>query len=558
MDVKTAWLKPPAKSGGLDHLGIQQTPIRIFSTLLPGLTVVTERVACYSFYPWLVWAYLEEKDKLGLDFVTTLRRAECLFTLIAEHHARSREEHVALHSRGLVGRFSLTPALGEDAPRPIPLADLAALRKDNEGSYFKNRYGGLGQYYLGPMRELGILDRNGEEVVCSEDVGVPLARAFEARVDKAAFFKVLRRGTVDERDLEKLAAFCPCALAGHDAEREALVDVLLARKDSPTESDRLRRQTFLLLLDLASQRGEAASTELDLAFKAACLTESLDNATPWKIPDGWKQTRRAWAVYERGDELSVAVLGVFWVVLCLLDHQDGNAASSRAAGGLVEALARKSLGKTARLKVHEAVATASSTLPRLSDWQAPGHEFQRAIEVWSTARQQELSKCLAASADVLLALAARHASPQPYLDVAIPPDYLSYYPLNLLSFQQRLESDWKDLSVAEWLADLASAWGIEAHLRVALRKLHGESIDTFLVYPTDEGIKRREDSDPPRPGFTASRVDRAVRFLVDLGLATWDMGRAGDDPDEDSGATPTGWVARITPRGREILEALRG
>ena len=299
MDVRTAWLKPPAKSGGLDHLGIQQTPIRIFSTLLPGLTVVTDRVACYSFYPWLVWAYLEEKATLGLDFVTALRRAECLFTLIAEHHARSRDEHVALHSRGLVGRFSLTPALAADAPRPIPLAELAALRNDNEGSYFKNRYGGLGQYYLGPLRELGILDRNGEEVVCSEDIGVPLAEAFEARVDRAAFFKVLRRGSVGERDLEKLAVFCPCALARHDVERDALLDVLLARKANPTESDRLRRQTFLLLLDLAAQRSETASTELDLAFKAACLTQALDNATPWKIPHGWEQTRRAWAVYER-------------------------------------------------------------------------------------------------------------------------------------------------------------------------------------------------------------------------------------------------------------------
>ena len=83
MDVKTAWLKPPAKSGGLDHLGIQQTPIRIFSTLLPGLTVVTDRVACYTFYPWLVWAFLQEKSMLGIVFVSSLRRADCLFTLFA-------------------------------------------------------------------------------------------------------------------------------------------------------------------------------------------------------------------------------------------------------------------------------------------------------------------------------------------------------------------------------------------------------------------------------------------------------------------------------------------
>src|SRR4051812_40394155 len=57
MDSKTAWLKPPYKAGGIDHLGIQQMPIRIFSTLLPGLTVVTDRISNYSFYPWVAWAY---------------------------------------------------------------------------------------------------------------------------------------------------------------------------------------------------------------------------------------------------------------------------------------------------------------------------------------------------------------------------------------------------------------------------------------------------------------------------------------------------------------------
>ena len=137
MDTKTAWLKPPTKSGGVDHLGTQQTPTRIFSSLLPGLTVATYRIACYSFYPWVVCGYLQEESKLGLDFVTILRRAECLFTLIAEHHANASGEHVALHSLGLVGRRSLTRALAEDATRPIRLADLAALRseKERQGHY---------------------------------------------------------------------------------------------------------------------------------------------------------------------------------------------------------------------------------------------------------------------------------------------------------------------------------------------------------------------------------------------------------------------------------------
>jgi hypothetical protein len=199
-----------------------------------------------------------------------------------------------------------------------------------------------------------------------------------------------------------------------------------------------------------------------------------------------------------------------------------------------------------------------SSLPALANWRASDHEFQRASDVMNAARDDDPGACLAALVDVLLSMGTRHAFPQPYLDAAIPPDYLSYYPLNLVTFQSRLESDWAEMTVGEWLGDLAASWGIEAHLRIALRKLNGESKDTFLVYPTDEGMKRREDSDPPRPGFTASRVDRAVRFMVDLGLARWDMDERNGQASEDSEELLTGWVARITPLGREVLEALRG
>lgn len=53
MDIRTGWVSPPSLAGGLDHLGIQQLPARIFSNLLPGITVVTDRDANYSFYPWV-------------------------------------------------------------------------------------------------------------------------------------------------------------------------------------------------------------------------------------------------------------------------------------------------------------------------------------------------------------------------------------------------------------------------------------------------------------------------------------------------------------------------
>ena len=558
MDVRTAWLKPPSKAGGQDHLGIQQLPTRIFSTLLPGLTVVTDRVSNYSFYPWVVWAHLQDQEQLGLDFVHTLRRAECLLTLIAERHAHLRHEDELLHSRGLVGRNTLVPALHDDAPRPIPLGELAALRSENSNSYFKNRYGGLGQYYLGSLRELGILDRVSERIECSEDIGVPLARALDAQVDRKAFLHVLKHGWAGEKDLDGLASFCPCHLSRHTPERELLIDLLFARNVEPTPADARRRQTLLLLLDLALRRGSVGETALDIAFRAACLTGATDDGSPWAFPEKWRRVQRACATYEQNDELSIGVLGIFWVALRLLDERDGRAESANDVGALVSEVASAALQDQAGLRLDDAIAQKVRSLPPLPNWQDANHEFQRSQAVSSSARETDVTGCLIAALDTLLAIAARHAEEQPYLEVGIPSSYLNDYPLNLSSFHQKVSGEWCALTLSQWVGILAAEWGIEAHLRVALRKLHHESLDTFLLYATDEGICRRQDAAAPLPGFTASRLSRAVQFLIDLGLASWEPPNDAATSDPEGHEYSGVWAARISTLGRDVWETFRG
>ena len=46
------WVKPATPITGLDHLGSAAPCIAIYSTLLPGITNVTDRARYYSFYPW--------------------------------------------------------------------------------------------------------------------------------------------------------------------------------------------------------------------------------------------------------------------------------------------------------------------------------------------------------------------------------------------------------------------------------------------------------------------------------------------------------------------------
>lgn len=553
MDAKTAWLNPPFKAVGIDHLGIQQTPIRIFSTLLPGLTVVTDRVSNYSFYPWVAWAFDQEQDWGGLDFIRVLRRAECLLTLIAEWHAKVCGEDEMTHSRGLVGRNTLAPALHEDASRPIPLGELAAPRLENPRSYFQHEAGGLGQYYLGPLRELGILQRSGTRFEYSDDVGAPLARAFDSRIDRKAFLRVVRRGLVDEKDLDQLKRFCPCYLADHPPERELLIDLLFARKGEPAQPDVYRRQTLLLLLDLASRRAHFGSAPLDAAFRAACLTGAIDDGTSWRVPEPWRAVQRAWATYTRNDWLSIGVLGIFWAALKLLDEQGAQAESTRVIGEFVSQKVKAALGQEAEQGLADIITAKAVSLPPLAQWEAPNHEVQRSFAVRSEARSGNIDGCLRAAVDTLTALAARHLELQPYREIGIPPDYLDDYPLNLSSFQLKLAEDWRTLSLAEWAGVLATDWGLEAHLRVALRKMHYESRDTFLLYVTEEGVRRRLETEAPLPGFTASRLNRAVRFLADLGLVIWEQ---PDDTNDVIAQYSGEWVARISPTGRQLREEL--
>ena len=47
--------------GGRDPLGIQNSSVSIYSTLLPGLNNVTERLRYYGFYCWLLTCMEDRK-----------------------------------------------------------------------------------------------------------------------------------------------------------------------------------------------------------------------------------------------------------------------------------------------------------------------------------------------------------------------------------------------------------------------------------------------------------------------------------------------------------------
>jgi hypothetical protein len=95
---------------------------------------------------------------------------------------------------------------------------------------------------------------------------------------------------------------------------------------------------------------------------------------------------------------------------------------------------------------------------------------------------------VAASLRTLIALASRPgAGANQYADLVFDPGYFRYYPINLQSFAFHCASDWAKMRMDALLRWLLIHWGIGVHLRVALRKLRGQTQSTFRIRPSDRG-----------------------------------------------------------------------
>lgn len=90
MNIATGWVAPVPSVAGQDHLAVQAPCVALYTQLLPGITNVSDRARCYTFYPWLLWAF-ERRYGAGAEarLPRILRRAECLVTLIVARHAHT-------------------------------------------------------------------------------------------------------------------------------------------------------------------------------------------------------------------------------------------------------------------------------------------------------------------------------------------------------------------------------------------------------------------------------------------------------------------------------------
>ncbi len=540
---QTAWVKNSREATGQDQLGLRFFSETIYQDLLPHITNVTSRGRYYSFYPWLIHAVEVRASELkDFSLQMIVRRADCLLTLIGLYHYQISENagNQSFHD-GFVGAKKLNSVLNEmlETRQSVQLSRYAA-EEESPDRYFKNKFGGLGQYYFGPLRDAGILAYNEKgEIHYTEDRGLIIAEAFDESVSGDDFFEILKNDWVSESDLENLQDFCPCRLSENEAEQNALIDFLFARDEIFQHPAWVkRRESLILILDYI-QKSSFHGLEMPLDsssvhnFLSAAYTDALNGDLLWKFDaEQYSETKLLWRQYYAGELLSFAAQSLFWAGITKLVKDDDAVADYRSYGRW---FAEKFISSVEDFDGEDFTAAREEielNLPDITDWKNENHEISLTRQLEQIIRNKSLperrERAVEAAVRILLSLAARWQFEDEKTKASFPVSFssqqLSEYPINLTNLLSFAENDWREMKLDAWLAWLASQWGVETHLMIALRKLQGESLDTFKVFPSEEGLQVKEVIGDKTieeillPGFTSPRLRTTLQILWDLGV----------------------------------------
>ncbi|WP_374453565.1 hypothetical protein [Phenylobacterium sp.] len=514
MQQTIGWVERPLKKIGLDNLGAQQPCVMIYTRLLPGITNVTDRAAYFGFYPWFMRAFERRHPQASeTQFRETLRLADCLMTLVAERHAIACGEDIARHSATCPGRLTLGPVVRDlQHGQTVELGRYADRSDSNPTRYFKNPLGGLGQYYLGPLRDEYTVLRGDPRkgVGYWLENGAPLADAYGAGLDGDLFFAALDAGGVTLGDLDDLAIFCPCSL--HSPAREAAQTALISlflRDRSPHGV--ARGSSLALVLDYLKQRAGAPTEDPVKDFLASCYTGALPEGL-WTTPERLLAARRGWALYARNEMLSLAWSTLFKNALDALDGQPKPFANIDALAAWLVTTPAFQERPTATFD--DLVAADLADAPALDAIADPDHE----LAMWRTLlAANPPSPGEAARLLVRLYCRWRDEPSDAYRELNLPPGTLSGYPLTLNSLRTMATNRWAGLAADDWFEVLVSDV-LVTHQRIAIRKMGQSGEDTLMFRSGDLGFFVHRDLE--QIVETQPRLRQAFQILRDLGLTT--------------------------------------
>ncbi len=249
---------------GLDPLGLQNTSDSTFSILLPGLNNVTGRIRYYSFYCWLLDEY---SKRVGSTNPNEQKK-----------FIRTAEFIIALSSQFYTGDNGSIPGSNyaklEIQNKEIDFYDLNAGIYKPDGTtantYWNFGWGAFGQYYLGSMRDIGIIiNRDDEGDIYTRTnsrldglvSGEMLSKSFALNIHPEKsdiFFESISNGKINEFQLKYLLPDFNLSKVPSGSEEETHLIQLLLQKDYPLRIEEnpseLRKKTISHLLKFSDSK----------------------------------------------------------------------------------------------------------------------------------------------------------------------------------------------------------------------------------------------------------------------------------------------------------------
>lgn len=476
-----------ADKRGLDPLGMQNSGVLLYQSLLPGISNVTLRMRYYGYYCWLSEAYA--RNGATSDFEAWrrwLRRAEALYALVSAKAGETGVGGIDWANRRLSA-----------AGRIIDF-EAAASTDPLQERYLRQSLGVFGGAYYSQMAEMGLFGENKHGIqVATRDLGRRAATLFAEAIGPD-LARLLRQKIADARvslhDLDRLEPIIPSAIGSQGAERLFYEALLFARDETVRKSARSRAATLTLILNAANAAKEWPVPDY--------VRWHLFDPPTSALPDDLEAQRLNWEAYQCQDLMQIACAALLAWAIAIINNVPHGRSLPEIRAEIVSHLSGR----------NEDAFPASWREKRLRI-ESADFGYEDAWDILTSTRGAVADKAL----EAIMLMAALHQRLADRSDLAAAaahglPDRGSAHSL-------RTEISWLEHREGETVVDLMADYMLERVVRrhswVAMQKLRRQRDYTFL-------FEQRENRflylGAYQPVATTPRLQPAIQFLADIHL----------------------------------------
>ncbi len=509
---KNEWIAPffgksNNYSTGRDPLGLQTTSQASYSTLLPGLTNLTNRIRYYGFYCWLLEIYAKEigdtNPKIQNMFI---RRAEYQIALLMQLYEKETTQIPG-------SSFAVVEIAKKESEFNLKFgADI----EKGKSTYWKYSSGAFGQYYSGALQSIGlVIYREDSPVfVCTQHddasivTGTLLAQAFDKNISnstKRIFISNIENGILHKLDSDKLYKELSMSSIFNESEEWELYTKMLFSNDQPLfqKADNqtyFRKDSMLTVLSYMYNNETAEGWDF--------FTNELYKQKGKDFFNDESKSSFGWYYYQLNEYWHFGVETIFWSILetlriehfqveifVFLEEFEEMFLDSLIKYGFIENKAQK------LNKIIESIEEVDA-------WYL-SEQIRESIKV------ADISHCLFLGFKMLLLIYKQNKNEFDKLK-----SFAAFYGMErdgdcingLNDFSLKLEE-----SISDVLEKFVLKYLINRHLEVAYRKMGSGTKNTLKFSYEDNLMKHVETMNPV---WTTPRIYAMYNFFKDLGYVT--------------------------------------